>query len=243
VIDTLVALGRTHRELVPYRLAVLTTLREAVAFDAAIFHAFSPRVSVESAAIIGFTADVLAATQGGWDQVAVELGALRELANRRGAAADREAYPAGSKGRARFLEYVVRPFGMRRMAMVHLTVRGEVRSAIALLSRHDDAFDDAALEVLRRASGVIALADSLLVLETAAPRAASPVALRCEDGRLTPRQRTIVEHVALGHTNDQIAKALTISPNTLRNQLAEVFRRLGASNRADVVRLAVLTPS
>jgi DNA-binding CsgD family transcriptional regulator len=48
--------------------------------------------------------------------------------------------------------------------------------------------------------------------------------------------------VALGHTNDAIARALGLSPNTLRNHLAEVFRRLGAANRADVVRLSVLRP-
>lgn len=222
---------------------MLAALREVVPFDAAIFHAFSPRVSLASAAMKGLSPEVLAATQGGWDQLAVELGALRELANARGVASDREAYPAGSKGRARFVDQVAKPFGMRRMAMVHLTVRGDVRAAIALFSRKDDAFDAAALEVLRQAAGIIALAEALLVLETSAPRAAAPVALQCLDGRLTARQRTIVEHVALGHTNDQIAEALSISPNTLRNQLAEVFRRLGASNRADVVRLAVLTPS
>ncbi len=242
MLDALIDLGRTHRELVPFRQAVLTTLREHVAFDAGIFHAFSPRVPIGTAAIVGFTPELLAATQARWDHVAVELGALRELANTRGVACDREAYPEGSKGRARFVEHVTRPFGMRRMAMVHLTVRDDVRSAIALLSRRDDAFDDAALTLLRRAAGAIALADSLLVLETQSPRAASPTRLRCEDGRLTPRQRTIVEHVALGHTNEQIATALAISPNTLRNQLAAVFVRLGASNRADVVRLAVLTP-
>jgi DNA-binding CsgD family transcriptional regulator len=64
--------------------------------------------------------------------------------------------------------------------------------------------------------------------------------LRCFDQRLTPRQRDIVERVALGHTNDQIGEALGLSPNTVRNLLTETRRRLGAANRAELVRLAVL---
>jgi DNA-binding CsgD family transcriptional regulator len=47
--------------------------------------------------------------------------------------------------------------------------------------------------------------------------------------------------VALGRTNRQIAEMLRISPNTVRNTLANVCERLGAGNRADVVRLAVLS--
>lgn len=73
-----------------------------------------------------------------------------------------------------------------------------------------------------------------------APTASVPTALPCEDQWLTGRQREIVEHVAMGHTNGAIAQAMGISPNTLRNHLVEVFRRLGAANRAEVVRLAVL---
>ena len=70
-----------------------------------------------------------------------------------------------------------------------------------------------------------------------------PTRLVCGDGRLTPRQRVIVEHVALGHTNAEIAEALGLSANTLRNHLSAIFARVGASNRAELVRLAVLQPA
>jgi DNA-binding CsgD family transcriptional regulator len=239
----LARLGVDHTELVPFRRAVLERLRRDVPFDAAIFHAFSPRVPLSTAALVGLAPDALAAAQPGWDALAVELAPMRELANRHGAAGDREAFPEGTASRARFLRLVARPFRMRRMAMVHLAVRGTVRSAIALFSRGSEAFDDRAIALLAALAPTIALADALLVADSDAPRAAARVALRCEDGRLTARQRGIVEHVAMGHTNEQIAAGLGLSPSTVRNHLAEVFRRLGASNRADLVRLAVLTPA
>lgn len=238
----LARLGVEHHELVPFRHAVLDRLRREVPFDAAIFHAFSPRVPVTTAALVGLTMEQLAAAQPRWDAVAVELGTMRELANRNGAASDREAFPEKSAARARFVEHVVRPFRTRRMAVVHLTVRGTVRSAMALLSRDDAAFAPPTIALLAAIAPTVALADALLAIENDAPRTAAKVALRCEDGRLTVRQRGIVEHVAMGHTNEQIGAGLGLSPSTVRNHLAEIFRRLGASNRAELVRLAVLTP-
>ena len=74
-----------------------------------------------------------------------------------------------------------------------------------------------------------------------APLASADHAPACVDGRLTARQRDIVSRVALGQTNAQIATALGLSANTVRNHLARVFARIGASNRAELVRLAVLT--
>jgi DNA-binding CsgD family transcriptional regulator len=71
-------------------------------------------------------------------------------------------------------------------------------------------------------------------------RIAPPTQLRCSDQRLTPRQRELVERVALGHTNAQIAAALSLSENTVRNLLTATRQRIGAANRAELVRLAVL---
>lgn len=235
----LAALGTVAESVPAFRAAVLARLREVVPFDAAIFHAFSPRVPLETGAIVGLSAERIAATLPDWDALAVELGALREHANRHGVATERDLSAAA---RRRFLARVLRPFGMRAMVMVHLEVRGQVRSGIALFAKREDAFDARALATLAAVRPVLALADALLVRETDAPRASVPARLVCRDDRLTARQREIVEHVALGHTNDAIASALGLSPTTVRNHLAVIFGRLGASNRAELVRLAVLTP-
>jgi DNA-binding NarL/FixJ family response regulator len=69
--------------------------------------------------------------------------------------------------------------------------------------------------------------------ETVAGRAACGV--RPGHGALTQRQRAIADLVCRGLTNPEIASVLGISRNTVRNQLAVTFRRLGVSTRAELV--------
>lgn len=52
---------------------------------------------------------------------------------------------------------------------------------------------------------------------------------------LTERQREVLRMVAAGATNKEIAQVLQIAPHTVKNHLAQVFARLGASNRAQAV--------
>jgi DNA-binding CsgD family transcriptional regulator len=55
------------------------------------------------------------------------------------------------------------------------------------------------------------------------------------DHRLTPREYQIVELLERGLTNGEIATVLGRSPNTVRNQLAAVFRKLHVSTRSELV--------
>jgi len=48
---------------------------------------------------------------------------------------------------------------------------------------------------------------------------------------LTRRQRQLLELVAAGHTNAEIAKRLYISPPTVRKHLENIFERLGVGSR------------
>jgi len=223
-----------------YRAGVLESLRALVGFDAAVFHALSPRVPLETGVLVGIDPAVVARSRSRWDDLAVELGALRALADQRLVATDRDAFPLGSRNRARFERHITRPFGMQSVCLVHLVVRDSVRAVILFLSRKRRSFDASVVQALRELAPAIAVADTLHASLDGAPGAALPRRLVCRDERLTPRQREIVEHVALGHTNANIAKALRLSPNTARNHLARIFARLGASNRADLIRLAVL---
>jgi DNA-binding CsgD family transcriptional regulator len=227
--------------LTAFRARCLALLREVVPFDRAAFHAFSPRVPLETGAFVDLDLAALAGSTERWDSFAVELGRLRDLANQELVASDRVAFPRGTPSRARFLELVGGPLRIRSMLMVHLVVRERVRSAIALFGKDEGTFPDEHVVLLRALAPTLAVADALCQAEHEAPRAEVPRRFVCRDGRLTPRQREIVEHVAMGHTNAEIARAMGVSPNTLRNHLAAVFARVGASNRADLVRLAVLT--
>jgi DNA-binding CsgD family transcriptional regulator len=54
---------------------------------------------------------------------------------------------------------------------------------------------------------------------------------------LTPRERQIATHAALGYSNKLIAYALGLSISTVGWHLSRAMRKLGAASRADLVRL------
>jgi prevent-host-death family protein len=54
-------------------------------------------------------------------------------------------------------------------------------------------------------------------------------------GRLTERERIVLQHLADGKTNKQIAEALSISPTTVRGHVVIILRKLGASQRQGAV--------
>ncbi len=52
---------------------------------------------------------------------------------------------------------------------------------------------------------------------------------------LTPRERAILECVAQGNTNEQISRELGHSISTVKAQLAAIYEKLGASDRASAL--------
>lgn len=54
----------------------------------------------------------------------------------------------------------------------------------------------------------------------------------------TARETQILHAVRAGKTNRQIARELYLSENTIKTHLQRLFRKLGASNRAQAVALA-----
>jgi DNA-binding CsgD family transcriptional regulator len=52
---------------------------------------------------------------------------------------------------------------------------------------------------------------------------------------LSPREREVMEYVARGLTNSEIAAALVISPITVRNHVSSILTKLGVSNRTQAV--------
>jgi PAS domain S-box-containing protein len=53
--------------------------------------------------------------------------------------------------------------------------------------------------------------------------------------RLTPRQREILELIASGLSTAEVARELTLSPETVRNHLRSVFRELRAHSRVEAI--------
>jgi len=55
---------------------------------------------------------------------------------------------------------------------------------------------------------------------------------------LTPREREILEHLAKGASNKEIARTLAVSPNTIKTHVASLYLKLGVSGRGKAVEAA-----
>ena len=58
-------------------------------------------------------------------------------------------------------------------------------------------------------------------------------------GVLTPREREVLERLALGRTGSEAARELGISPETVRVHVRNAMRRLGARTRVQAIGLAL----
>lgn len=57
-------------------------------------------------------------------------------------------------------------------------------------------------------------------------------------GRLTPRERAVLDHVAEGMTNKAIARELSISPATVKAHVERLIAKLGVADRTQAAVLA-----
>jgi two-component system, NarL family, response regulator NreC len=62
---------------------------------------------------------------------------------------------------------------------------------------------------------------------------------RAEEDPLSDREREVLGLLALGHTNQEIAKMLFISVRTAETHRAHIMRKLGLGSRAELVRYAL----
>lgn len=100
---------------------------------------------------------------------------------------------------------------------------------------------DAPADELVRAVRVVAAGDALLapsitrrfiteVTSRRAPRPVSPVL-----GALTPREREVLDHIADGESNAEIAAALFVTEQTVKTHVSSLLGKLGLRDRAQAV--------
>jgi DNA-binding NarL/FixJ family response regulator len=90
-----------------------------------------------------------------------------------------------------------------------------------------------ALESVARGDAVFgpAVANRVLAYLTRPLSARDPVLFP----ELTDREREVLELIARGHSNGNIARALVVSPKTVRNHVSNVFTKLQVSDRAEAI--------
>jgi DNA-binding NarL/FixJ family response regulator len=66
----------------------------------------------------------------------------------------------------------------------------------------------------------------------------APAPAGADEVRLSPREREVVTHISHGSTNAEIARALFLSPHTVKEHTSAIYRKLGVRNRAEAVKAA-----
>lgn len=65
------------------------------------------------------------------------------------------------------------------------------------------------------------------------------ISLMTEDTRLSDREKEVLQLVAEGMTNREIAQRLTISPNTVKVHLSNIFEKAGVASRTEATMYAI----
>lgn len=91
----------------------------------------------------------------------------------------------------------------------------------------------AAIQAVGRGEAIFSPAIATRLIDFfAAPRPAVPPQAFSE---LTEREREILDLIAKGHSNTEIATRLVLSPNTVRNYVSNVFSKLQVADRAQAI--------
>ncbi len=127
----------------------------------------------------------------------------------------------------------------------HLRTHVPEARLLVVTSRSDSSFSRALADA--GASGVIIkqpyVADVIFALQAAGEGRTYVSGQASERERaaaqITPREREVLELMAHGHSNQSIGDRLSISVKTVEAHRARLFKKLGASNVADAVLLAI----
>ncbi|WP_431072575.1 response regulator [Microbacterium phyllosphaerae] len=97
-----------------------------------------------------------------------------------------------------------------------------------------------AVRTVHQGEALLSSSATLALIERAVRRGGAPRSERWEAvlTPLTPREREVLELVAEGLTNHEIATRLTISPHTAKTHVNRIMAKVSASDRAQLVILA-----
>jgi DNA-binding CsgD family transcriptional regulator len=231
---TALAASTTPRD--HFRTIALDLLQREIGFDFGVLW----RVGSEhptDACVLGFSPDFFRRYSAGVDRYGPELAPLMERASS-GPTLDTAFFSASARGRMAFYADIVRPVGSREFVTAIIRVASHIVGTLQLgrAQGASSRFGARHLETLAPLLPALALGEAVRDERSAAPRHGA-----ANEG-LSPREREIVDLIVLGYTNPEIATALGTSPNTVRNQLAKLYRKLGVSTRSEMLGV-LLRPS
>lgn len=217
-----VALAQDTESALDFERAALDALNKAIGFDCAFFFTLD---TVPTA--IGLPPEfTTAVTSPGGEKYEREMLRVKEVAlARHGVAIDTDVLGEARRSCAYFREFAA-PVGGRHSLLAYLRLRGEVVASV-MLGRCQKTFRTSEIDAMQELLPSLAVARASFGL----PRTRALHAL-------SPRERELVQYLCLGYTNREMAVACGTSTNTVRNQLASAFNKLGASTRAEAVGIA-----
>lgn len=76
--------------------------------------------------------------------------------------------------------------------------------------------------------------------EEGPPNAVDPFQTRCDtlvrEGKLSPRETEVFGYLARGHSHAYVAQTLTVSENTIRTHVRNIYRKLGISSKEELLK-------
>ncbi len=97
----------------------------------------------------------------------------------------------------------------------------------------------AAIRVVHAGGSLLQPVVASTVLRHVAARSRSGEAVASRAITLTPRESSVLQHLARGRSNKQIAAALGVSERTVKFHVSTLFAKLGATNRTEAVTRAI----
>ncbi len=230
-----------------FRELILQLLQKYVGFQKGFFHAPSLRIPLTSSSSIGMDIEIINEAISQWNDLLMTFEAIQQKADAYGVVFLEDLDIKMRQSQKSTTQFLWNALQVRSMAVLHCIWRGQLISTIFLFAEKKYTFTEEHRRYLQKILPWITIADAAFLSSTELEQLKTPQKRfdgvrqwHCLDARLTEKQKQIVEHIAAGLRNEEIAQTLGISVNTVRNQITRIFIRLGATNRVDVMRLAVL---
>ncbi len=128
---------------------------------------------------------------------------------------------------------VLNELGMRCQAPIFMiSGQGDIPMAVEAIKRGAHDFIEKPFD----ADTVVSRVRNALDAKARAASAPAVSSFPGEDA-LTPREREVLERIAMGASNKEAGRQLGISPRTIEVHRARIMEKLGAKNTADLVRM------